>query len=380
MKRFRLLTLKENSAYGISYRASLARVTRYGTYITAGFFLLFALVYKATGYPITAVGVNIICLLCSVTGYVLITRYKLHRLTAHLLTFAIYFSSTGVMALSDGIGSSSVVWQIFVPVAASTMAGLRAGLFWGCISLATVIGFFTAEQLGIPGISPDFHTTQVDLLIDLCGAIIAASIAVWFSDNMKSRSLSKLEETETRLNFYATTDPLTKTFNRRYFFEKSQGELLKTGSNGEQIAFLLFDIDHFKNINDLHGHLAGDQILQGLAGLCFENLRSEDILGRFGGEEFVILLPNMNIEKAKGVAERLRAIISQTPIATDAGDISITVSIGVSVMDASKSVSLDTLLSRADKAMYSAKQAGRNQVIIWDDEDVRNELAGFPYA
>ena len=358
-----------------SYRDSLIRVTKAGTYFTTGFFLIFALVYWLGGYPPLAVWVNLTAVVCSFTGFVLIVKFEQYRIAAHLVTFAIYLSSAGVMAISGGIRSSSVIWQLFVPVAAFIMAGLRAGLRWGGVSFFTVLFFYALESSGILQNIASFETSSGDHLIDLLGSIVAVSIAIWYSDFLKSRSLTDLEETRTQLNFLATIDPLTKTFNRRYFLELSEDKIKGTRASKKQASFLLFDIDHFKKINDEHGHIVGDEVLHGIAQACMTNLRANDILGRFGGEEFVIFLPETLLEDAKIIAERLRTLIEQTPIETEIGPINATISIGLAIMEKPDSTSVDQLLSRADRAMYLAKQAGRNRVMIWDEGELRTTLS-----
>lgn len=350
-----------------SYQNSLIRVTKAGTYFTTAFFLLFAFVYWMGDYPLLAVLVNVAAVFCSIAGFILITRYRLHRKAAHLVTFAIYLSSAGVMSISGGVHSSSVAWQIFVPVAAFIMAGLRAGLRWGAVSFLTVLLFYGLESAELLQRVAGFESTTDDRLIDILGAIVAASIAIWYSDYLKSRSLTDLEETKAQLNFYATIDPLTNIFNRRHFLELSERKIRRTQPSNGNVSFLLFDIDHFKKINDAHGHIIGDQILQGIARICTKNLRVDDILGRFGGEEFVILLPETRLEDARNIAERLRHLIANTPIETEIGPLNTTISIGVALMERTNSVTIDQLLSRADRAMYLAKQSGRNQVIIWEE-------------
>ena len=353
-----------------SYQDSLIHVTRLGTLFTAAFFLTFAIFYWTGGYPAPTVWVNLIATVCSLVGFVLIARYKLHRITAHLVTFAIYISSAGVVMVSGGIHSSSIVWQTFVPVAAFIMAGLWAGLRWGAICFITVVAAYILEINGVTRFS-GYETTMADRLIDLGGAIIAVSIAIWYSDFLKSRSLTDLEETKAQLNFYATVDPLTNTFNRRHFLELSERKIKRTHTSNGHASFLLFDLDHFKAINDTHGHFIGDQILQGIAQICMNNLRTDDVLGRFGGEEFVILLPETKLEDARNIAERLRRLIEATSIETEIGPLHTTISIGVALMDKSNSATVDQLLSRADRAMYLAKQAGRNRVIIWEEDDLQ---------
>lgn len=353
-----------------SYQDSLIHVTKLGTIFTAVFFLAFALVYWFGGYPAQAVWVNLIATLCSLFGYVLITRFKRHRLTAHLVTFAIYISSAGVMTISGGIHSSSVIWQVFVPVAASIMAGLWAGLRWGAICFITVMTAYLLETSGVT-LFAGFETTLLDRLIDLGGAIVAASIAIWYSDSIKSRSLTDLEKAKAQLNYFATIDPLTNTFNRRHFLELSERKIKRTQPSNGHASFLLFDIDHFKKINDEHGHIIGDQVLHGISQICMKNLRTDDILGRFGGEEFVILLPETKLEDARNIAERLRLLIAETSIETEIGPINTTISIGVAIKERASQLTIDQLLSRADRAMYRAKQAGRNRVVIWDERSLQ---------
>ena len=353
-----------------SYQDSLIHVTKLGTLFTAAFFLGFVLVYGFGEYPPLAVWVNLIATLCSTIGYFLITRIKRHRLTAHLVTFAIYISSAGVMAISGGIHSSSVVWQVFVPIAAFIMAGLWAGLRWGAICFFTVVSIYLLEANGVIQFT-GFEATLLDRLIDVGGAVIAASIAIWYSDSIKSRSLIDLENTKAQLNYFATIDPLTNTFNRRHFLELSERKMKRAQTSNGHASFLLFDIDHFKKVNDEHGHIIGDQVLHGIAQTCIQHLRPDDVLGRFGGEEFVILLPETKLEDAKNIAERLRLLIEETPIQTEIGPINTTISIGVAIKEKTATLDIDQLLSQADRAMYRAKQAGRNRIIVWDERNLQ---------
>ena len=160
----------------------------------------------------------------------------------------------------------------------------------------------------------------------------------------------------------ATLDGLTGTYNRRHFMEVAATHVTSARRFGQPLAAIMLDVDHFKPVNDTHGHAIGDQVLCGLADRCRAALRSIDVLGRYGGEEFVILLPGTSRHSAATVlAERIRRSISDDPIVTDAGPVSVTVSLGVAeIDDAAKD--LATLLKRADAALYEAKQAGRNRV------------------
>jgi len=159
----------------------------------------------------------------------------------------------------------------------------------------------------------------------------------------------------------ASIDGLTGLHNRRHFFGIAQVEFSRGLRYGRSLSAMLLDIDHFKNFNDTYGHAIGDKVLQVVARQCKQSLRNTDILGRYGGEEFVILLPETNLQVAKAVAERLRKSVSATLIPTEKGDLSVTVSIGVAENN-ELTPSLETLIARADQAMYIAKHKGRNQV------------------
>jgi len=162
----------------------------------------------------------------------------------------------------------------------------------------------------------------------------------------------------------AITDSLTGVFNRRYFFSHSEKELARAVRYGSDLALIMLDIDHFKLINDHFGHVIGDQTLIMMAQACASQLRKMDILCRFGGEEFVVLLPETSQSKARVAAERIRKAISGQHLATEQGEVRITVSIGVAGLE-NKDESLTDLINKADKALYQAKGDGRNCVRVY---------------
>ena len=155
----------------------------------------------------------------------------------------------------------------------------------------------------------------------------------------------------------ATTDALTGVWNRRHFKQVVVAEIQREGRYGEPLSLLLFDIDHFKAINDTHGHLVGDQVLIGLCHRVREHLRGVDVLARWGGEEFVVLLPHCDGPQAQRLAEKLRALIAAEPFP---GAGRVTSSFGVAEFRPPESA--DAWLNRADDALYQAKSAGRNRV------------------
>jgi len=175
--------------------------------------------------------------------------------------------------------------------------------------------------------------------------------------------ITERKQMEEELRRLATTDPLTGVNNRRRYSEISERELTRCKRYQHPICVLMLDADHFKSVNDTYGHEAGDRVLKSLANACIAELRDVDVLGRFGGEEFTVTLPDTKLETALEAAERLRAALAETRVELDDGqEISFTVSIGASELKDPAESLLD-ILNRADAALYRAKQAGRNCVV-----------------
>lgn len=168
-----------------------------------------------------------------------------------------------------------------------------------------------------------------------------------------------LEEELTR---QARVDELTGVHNRRFFMARAESELRRAVRYGKPLSLLMLDVDHFKQINDSHGHKVGDAALQTLTATCQSALRDIDVLGRLGGEEFAVLLPETDLGLALTVAERLRAAVARAPLPLeDGGPVQLSASFGVASMLGADD-NLDALLGRADRALYAAKDSGRNAV------------------
>lgn len=161
----------------------------------------------------------------------------------------------------------------------------------------------------------------------------------------------------------ALTDPLTGLHNRRSVFELGRVEFARAQRMQRPFCCMMLDLDHFKQINDQYGHLIGDQVLQEFAKRCNNSVREVDLVGRYGGEELIILLPETDQKTSMQVAERLRHSIACKPIKVFDKEISVTVSIGVAAQD-ENTTDLETLIARADQAMYIAKHKGRNRVAM----------------
>jgi two-component system, cell cycle response regulator len=158
-----------------------------------------------------------------------------------------------------------------------------------------------------------------------------------------------------------TVDGLTQVFNRRYFEEALDREISRGIRYSRELAFVLMDIDKFKLVNDEFGHLAGDSVLKGLASLIRNNIRREDVFARFGGEEFALLLPEVDIRGAVLMAEKIRKVIQNQKFTFEGDAIPITVSMGVATLGVQQRES-SALIRAADARLYEAKQTGRNRV------------------
>lgn len=168
---------------------------------------------------------------------------------------------------------------------------------------------------------------------------------------------------ELTLRREARLDPLTGSLNRRAFMRLGGHLLGHAQEAGGSVSLLLLDLDHFKRINDRHGHAVGDAVLRRFAELCRRLLRRDDVFGRLGGEEFAALLPVADHEEAIGVAERIRAAVAAPDFCDDTGKVTVTVSIGIAPNIAEHD-DIDGLLARADRALYAAKRGGRNRLAV----------------
>jgi diguanylate cyclase (GGDEF)-like protein len=178
------------------------------------------------------------------------------------------------------------------------------------------------------------------------------------------KEIAERKYAQALLQHLAITDHLTKLYNRRHFFELAEQAFRQAQRYNHSLSALMIDADHFKQVNDQYGHLIGDQVLQNLAGVLKRSLRDADILGRYGGEEFAILLPETDLDAAARSAERLRLSVADSPAVTEKGSIPITISLGVACLRGADE-QIDQLINRADQALYLAKGAGRNQVRLW---------------
>ncbi|MEH6567297.1 MAG: diguanylate cyclase [Halopseudomonas sp.] len=197
--------------------------------------------------------------------------------------------------------------------------------------------------------------------------IMLEALMLAFIISHRIKILEDIRASQDELKKQAATDPLTRLYNRRYFFSEA-GYLMEVAKAHQQpLAVLAIDIDRFKRVNDSYGHAVGDQVIITLARALRAQSRNKDLLARFGGEEFVMLLPETDTEQALACAERVRAAIAAQRIAASSTEqLSLTVSIGVTSVNLTTD-SIETALNRADQALYEAKHKGRDQVCLNSD-------------
>ena len=195
--------------------------------------------------------------------------------------------------------------------------------------------------------------------VDFAEIVVRAAVAAI----RRAQALETTRADNRRLESLATTDPLTRVLNRRALLDRLTAEIDRARRFSSALTLLLLDVDHFKQINDSAGHLAGDSVLRQLAALLEEAVRKVDIVARYGGEEFVVILPETASDGAEVFAERLRDRIGTQAFDVDADrPMHLTVSIGIATFPSTRVASTEDLFARADEALYRAKAGGRNQV------------------
>lgn len=214
-------------------------------------------------------------------------------------------------------------------------------------------------------VAPDFAFLDSDHLIDSVLSVVISALLFLGLLGIR-KSMSRLERYTDLIESRSRTDYLTGAWNRLEIERRIELEIGRSKRYVSPVALVLFDIDQFKRVNDSYGHEIGDQVLKSLVSFCQANIREFDALGRLGGEEFLILMPNTDEGAAFSAAERLREGVAHRVCATHRGaPIRITISLGVSVLhaptDADTYQEMKRLINQSDQAMYQAKQGGRNQ-------------------
>jgi diguanylate cyclase (GGDEF)-like protein len=250
------------------------------------------------------------------------------------------------------LGSSYVVWR---RARGSTLPSywliIAGGIGTSAVMFARSIYDWTTP---LARANDDWHTT-----FTFAGAyLMGTSWTIGYIMLQRDRA-------EVQLHEMAMTDPLTGIHNRRMFFELAEAEFRRAKRTGTAMTLLMIDIDHFKIVNDTHGHVVGDQVLRHVADTIGKCLRNEDVFVRYGGEEFGVMMVNVSEEIVRQLSERIRLAVEHAPYLSASGKtITLSVSVGVCRAVPSATNSLEHLLAHADASVYQAKREGRNRVVL----------------
>ena len=251
-------------------------------------------------------------------------------------------------------------YDVILPFAVYIISPLK--IFY---SFALGFGFSTGilyiDYFHKSGIDP--ATLNMVVVAQLIVHIIGLGSSIQIQSYRRKSFKAYIQEKDAKemVAYLANIDPLTKSLTRRQFFNMAESEFRRFSRYQRYFAVLVLDADHFKNINDTHGHYAGDLVLRSLSLVILEQKRAQDIYGRLGGEEFGLLLPETTMDQAVIVAERVQKAWAETPCNVDGTLIYSTVSIGVAQAN-SQDKTFEDILRRADRLMYKAKEAGRNRI------------------
>ncbi|MDH3336414.1 MAG: sensor domain-containing diguanylate cyclase [Gammaproteobacteria bacterium] len=222
-----------------------------------------------------------------------------------------------------------------------------------------IIGSFCAYDT-----KPKKTDHKLDEILSDLGLLAERELLTTDLWNAQTQLVGKLDTARRQ----ALLDPLTRVWNRRGGLELLDMVLQEAASSREQIAVCVVDVDHFKDINDQHGHGVGDQALTKIAASITASIRPEDVVSRHGGDEFLVILRDATPSICRMVGQRICSKIEATRVRTDNGGVGITVSVGIAVSESSDGVTAAQIIERADKALYQTKNRGRNGATVWPDD------------
>ncbi len=296
-----------------------------------------------------------------------LSKQALHQLIVHMSANggAIFVEKSGELVL---LSSESI--RMPEPIAESDIV-------WRALKTKQRQHVYLPDDIKVEGVLTDFLPRDIlvepILYKDLpIGVIILASVNDFNKDyegsfNLLSSGLALALRNAImydQIHTLAARDPLTGLYNRRFGMTRLTEEFARSIRNDLPLGIMVFDIDHFKKVNDTHGHLIGDRVLVNIAKTARTVIREGDILMRYGGEEFVIILPGASVKDSYTLAERLRHLIEDTSVHHGTQSINLTVSIGISSHPECNASDANTLLKYADDALYLAKESGRNCIVV----------------
>ncbi|ADG94362.1 diguanylate cyclase [Arcobacter nitrofigilis DSM 7299] len=333
-------------------------------YLLIGFVtsVLLSPIYYKMGINYLAISLNIFSVLMV---YLFINSKKANKYIYNSRFFMITISILFIIGFLDGNQEiNSMVFVLLYPIASFSIRGPKEGILWSIVLLSIFISIFTLFLLPYNKYS----------FLFFCVAYLMVSYLLYFYryyeimtfksineelENIVKERTKELEISNKKLEKLASTDVLTKLLNRGKLNDFLESEINRASRFNHIFGVIIMDIDHFKSTNDIYGHNVGDKVLEEFATILKTKTRVTDIVGRWGGEEFVIICPQTDIEGIKKLAEELRYIIENNSFSIVGNK---TASFGITLY--CEGDTIKSLISRADKALYRAKEEGRNKVVV----------------
>jgi diguanylate cyclase (GGDEF)-like protein len=333
----------------------------------------YALFYYLLGFQ-SATPVILLCGAFMVSTPFLLKFTGRIKVAEEVFVCAVYCNFCWLTYHLGGVEAPTAAWLIICPVVAMLLGGVATGIFWLVMSCAAVVGIYLLEVAGV-----QLPTSPIEdplLLQSVCGIglFVVVVIFVLFFELTKTQGFIKLEQALKIIQELAIRDELTGTFNRRHLLKLIEDEKGRADRLTTSFCVCLLDIDHFKRINDTYGHSAGDVVLRTFAKAVEGNIRAIDSFGRYGGEEFLLMLPETDLDQALALAERVRVGTERIDFTDVSNTLTVTVSIGIARYQYGENVALT--ITRADQALYKAKATGRNRSIRHNSPDMLDKPAG----
>ncbi|WLI89612.1 diguanylate cyclase [Massilia sp. R2A-15] len=320
----------------------------------------YALLYYLLGFPVATVEILACCAFMFAAPFLLRARGSIF-LAREMFVSAAFFNFVWLSYHLGGVSAPTTSWLITPPVAAMLIGGIGTAMFWLAMSCAAIIALHVLPLMGVA--LPPVPVENMALLRILCelGLFVIVVSFVLLFEVTKTQGFVKLEKALDYINALAIRDELTGSHNRRHLLELIEREQHRSARAGRPFCVCLLDIDFFKRVNDTYGHSAGDTVLRTFAHAVAAQVRDIDSFGRYGGEEFLLMLPETRLDAACLLVERIRAHVETLAFPDIREELCLSVSIGVAQYRDGETIA--QMIARADEALYLAKSGGRNRVV-----------------
>lgn len=301
--------------------------------------------------------------------YIIVCRFRPARWHVLLVVVACFITLVPLVMISGGVNSQFIVLFPMIPIPLTLMSNSRFSWAVSCFMLVLIFLMLLFKDY-LPDLTQEIvseHKSRSRAIWVSLAIIISATFVMYFE-----RANRMLRH---KLITQAFVDELTAIPNRRSIMQLLQTKL--QAADKETLAILMIDVDFFKRFNDQYGHINGDECLRGVAQSINQSIRSDiDAVGRYGGEEFLVVLDNVDTDNALQIAEKIRANIAQLTITLMSGETAkVTATIGISNVLVSQSAGVEAFLQEADQALYAGKVQGRNRVVVYANEESRTVLS-----